>query len=732
MVREYTASENRLLSNISFNHKDKDRLSIFIEIGLYLTIFLGALLLRLYNLGDRAMHHDESLHAFHSWQLSEGLGLIHNPMMHGPLQMELTAGIFFLFGDSDFTARLLYVLAGSLLTLMPFFFRSWLGRTGGVITSLLFAISPALLYFSRFARNDILMAVFTFGLVIAMWKYIETSKVKYLYFFSGLLALSFGTKESAYLISGLIGLYLIFYCLYEAWNRISEPIDLSKTTYPNLLAKLIKSAFVYFREGISLSKTSPQLSLLVVITCATLPQWSAFLGITENLPPISWINITLLNEKGVIGMPIGGGKVLAFTFVSALLGTSFYIGYRWCWHIWWRCALIFYTIWILIYTTLLTNIGGGIRSGIWQSLGYWIVQQGEARGDQPFHYYLMITPLYEYLPLFVATFAILHYLINPSRFKLFLIYWCITTFTLYTIASEKMPWLLVNITVPLIVLSGHYLGNILTTIRLQNIVSYKNVISIISAPVACIFIWIAIKSFKDANDNVSTSIAITITLSICVVFYIFIKRNLTNQNSERLNYIILGFVAFLTVLTIRTSIHASYKNADIPVEMIVYTQTSPDLKTVAEAFDKMSLSTNIQIDQTNGFTWPWSWYLRNHPNIDYPIYNSGPIEQTITADVILVHSSNNKVSSDRIISSGFKNGVIIPHRWWFPEYTYREVSIKKIAGSISDMDSWHRLLSYWFHRDGVAENIGSEDAYLYTKENFPEIDLRSAEIRSPK
>ncbi|MFL2784491.1 MAG: flippase activity-associated protein Agl23, partial [Dehalococcoidia bacterium] len=148
------------------------------------------------------MHHDESLHAFHSWQLSEGLGLIHNPMMHGPLQMELTAGIFFLFGDSDFTARLIYVLAGSLLTLMPFLFRSSLGRTGGVITSLLFAISPALLYFSRFARNDILMAVFTFGIIVAMWKYLETSKVKYLYFFTGLLALSFGTKESAYLISG--------------------------------------------------------------------------------------------------------------------------------------------------------------------------------------------------------------------------------------------------------------------------------------------------------------------------------------------------------------------------------------------------------------------------------------------------------------------------------------------------------------------------------------------------
>ena len=678
------------------------------------------------------MHHDESLHAFHSWQLSEGLGLIHNPMMHGPLQMELTAGIFFLFGDNDFTARLLYVLAGSLLTLMPFFFRSWLGRTGGVITSLLFALSPALLYFSRFARNDILMAVFTFGLVVAMWKYMETSKVKYLYFFSGLLALCFGTKESAYLISGLLGLYLILYCLYEVWNHIDKPINLSKTTYPIFVVKFIKSIFTYYRGGISLSKVSPQLSLLIVISSVTLPQWSAFLGIMGNFPPISWMNITLLSQEGLIGMPVGGGKVLAFTFVSALLGTSFYIGYRWCWNIWWRCALIFYAIWILIYTTLLTNIGGGIRSGMWQSLGYWIVQQGEARGGQPFHYYLMITPLYEYLPLCVALCAILYYLANPSRFKLFLIYWCITTFTLYTIASEKMPWLLVNITVPLIVLSGHYLGNIVTTTKFQNLSSFKNILSLISAPIACTLIWIAIKSFKDTHSNISTGIAITIALSLCVFFYVSIKRILNKQNSEPMNFIIIGFVVFLTVLTIRTSIHTNFKNADIPVEMIVYTQTSPDLKTVAEAIDRISLSNNIQIDQTNGFTWPWSWYLRNRPNVGYPVYNSGPIEQKITADVILVHSANNDVSSNQIISSGFKNGVRIPHRWWFPEYTYREISFKKIAGSISDLSSWNRLLSYWFHRDGVSENIGSEDFYLYTKNAFPKIDLISTEIRSYK
>jgi predicted membrane-bound mannosyltransferase len=105
---------NRVLASLK-NLSSQFRIpnSFYSEISSYLIIFIISLAIRSYDLAGRAMHHDESLHAFHSWKLFEGLGLIHNPMMHGPLQMELTAGIFFLLGDSDATARLLYVLMGS-------------------------------------------------------------------------------------------------------------------------------------------------------------------------------------------------------------------------------------------------------------------------------------------------------------------------------------------------------------------------------------------------------------------------------------------------------------------------------------------------------------------------------------------------------------------------------------------------------------------------------------------
>ena len=181
----------------------------------------GALLvvggaMRLWDLGSRAVHHDESLHAYYAWKLASGDGYAHDPLMHGPLQFELNAAIFLLFGDSDYTSRLLYAIAGSALILMPLLFRKRLGTLGAIFTAAMLAFSPAMLYFSRFARNDILMAVWVLGLVICLWRYIDEGKARYLHIAAGLLALAFATKESAYLITGLLGLYLI--CLLLARN----------------------------------------------------------------------------------------------------------------------------------------------------------------------------------------------------------------------------------------------------------------------------------------------------------------------------------------------------------------------------------------------------------------------------------------------------------------------------------------------------------------------------------
>ena len=222
----------------------------------YAALMVVAAVMRLWDLDLRAMHHDESLHAYFAFQLSSGAGYQHDPMMHGPLQMEATAGLFRLLGDSDFTARLLYAIAGVVLVGMPYFFRQRLGNLGALLVAVMFLFSPTLLYFSRFARNDILMAVFTFGLVITMWRYLDEGKNKYLYLFAGLLALAFATKETAYVVTVALGLYLFGVIVIRNWSRIARGVMEGEVSPPVALARLVRGAWSSTMVGLRLDDPS--------------------------------------------------------------------------------------------------------------------------------------------------------------------------------------------------------------------------------------------------------------------------------------------------------------------------------------------------------------------------------------------------------------------------------------------------------------------------------------------
>ena len=191
-------------------HKNSKNFSNISLIFLFVFILLISFLSKIWGLGDRVMHHDESLHAYYAWELAFGEGYQHNPMLHGPLQMEAIALVFKIFGDSDFTARFLHALLGSFLVFLPYFFRSKLGNLGAIFSALLIAVSPSLLYFSRFARNDIIVVFLTLSLVVVIWNYIDSGKRRNLYLISIITALLFCTKETAYMIVFSLGVYLFF------------------------------------------------------------------------------------------------------------------------------------------------------------------------------------------------------------------------------------------------------------------------------------------------------------------------------------------------------------------------------------------------------------------------------------------------------------------------------------------------------------------------------------------
>lgn len=95
---------------------------------------------------------------------------------------------------------------------------------------------------------------------------------------------------------------------------------------------------------------------------------------------------------------------LIFTFTIAI-----FVGLWWDRRRWVITAVIFHTIFLILYTSVFTNPSGWF-SGTIGSLGYWLEQQAVQRGSQPWYYYFFVTPFYEFLPIIFSTLAIGYWL----------------------------------------------------------------------------------------------------------------------------------------------------------------------------------------------------------------------------------------------------------------------------------------------------------------------------------
>ncbi len=167
-----------------------------------------ALATRLIDLGNRPMHHDEAQEAWIAWRLVDAGDFEYDPVWHGPLAYLLDAIAFLVLGVSDSSARVMAGLAGAALVATPWLLRARLGNVGALACSLLLLLSPSLLYYSRFSRNDMLVALLTVALVVVVDRFCRAPRRHHPALFGVLLAALFATKESAVIVVGL-GLALL-------------------------------------------------------------------------------------------------------------------------------------------------------------------------------------------------------------------------------------------------------------------------------------------------------------------------------------------------------------------------------------------------------------------------------------------------------------------------------------------------------------------------------------------
>lgn len=654
--------------------------------------------MRLWDLGTRAIHHDESLVAYFSWQFYTGQGYEHNPLMHGPFQFYGMAGIFWLLGDSDFTARLLPALMGTGMILLPLLLRHRLGNVGALITSGMITFSPGMLYYSRFAREDIYMGFWTLALLGLVWRYVDDPRNRWLYLIGAVMALGFATKENQFMLVAILGLGLV------------------------VIGRSDVGRWVWGQR--SLKDWGPAASVALVLGLLTLPLVGAAAGVLQGyLPPdIKLAAPDDLAAGGPVGAPRGAGYAIAIAIVLALFVTSIGIGLLWRRGPWLRVLLIFWAVYLTLHTTFFTNFVG-VGSGVWQALGYWIAQQDVARGNQPWYYYFIIVPLYEFLPFLIALGAAAYYAFKGDVFTRFLVIWAALTFIAYTIASEKMPWLLVHVALPLIVLAGRALGGVLTGVSWSRVARRGAIYVALGLPLALLLAWRVIFFRWNESNQLGSFFQVWAMLAtigaLCVLFWWIIRRIGARAAWSSALVVI---VAVMALLTVRAGILAAYVYGDVPQEMLVYTQTSPDVRRLAEEIKAIGVRTGdreklrITIDAADGYTWPWAWYLRDYQNTGYPDYAASKPVAAPDSEVVVVNYRN-KTALDTTLSGEFSKGRRIVHRWWFPE-NYRGLTPGAFFATVADPARWRTAVNYFLYRK-LPYGLEGVDAFVYFSGEIP-------------
>lgn len=198
-----------------------------------IVLLLAAVFTRFYMLDARAMSHDESLHVYYSYKLYTEGDFDHTPLMHGPILFHMTAAAYALFGDNDFTGRLYTAVLGVIMVMMPLAFRRWIGRWGALLACGMILLSPLLMYYNRYIRHDTPSILSSLVMIWAIMMYLDgplnvRKKAYWLYILGAGMIWNLGSKETAFMYIGFIGLFLMLYWFVrmaqQAWKIPGKPL----------------------------------------------------------------------------------------------------------------------------------------------------------------------------------------------------------------------------------------------------------------------------------------------------------------------------------------------------------------------------------------------------------------------------------------------------------------------------------------------------------------------------
>jgi uncharacterized protein (TIGR03663 family) len=195
-----------------------------------LAVAVGAIALRLPRLALRPMHGDEANQAVKAGILFETGVYRYDPgEHHGPSLYYLTLPSLWLnsaktFAETDEDMyRIVPLVFGVAILLLLLLLGDGLGRAAAIVAGVLVALSPAMVFYSRYYVQEMLLVFFTLAAIACGWRYVRTKSVAWAAAAGAAIGLMHATKETWVLAAAALAAGLALAVLWTRWREGPTP-----------------------------------------------------------------------------------------------------------------------------------------------------------------------------------------------------------------------------------------------------------------------------------------------------------------------------------------------------------------------------------------------------------------------------------------------------------------------------------------------------------------------------
>ena len=320
-------------------------------------------------------------------------------------------------------------------------------------------------------------------------------------------------------------------------------------------------------------------------------------------------------------------------------------------------------IFVLLYTSLFTNLAG-LASGTFGALGYWLGQQGVQRGEEPWFYYLLLLPQYEFVAVLLFPIAIAWFGIGALRtrrcglslsrkqfVRALLIVWSLGMLGVLSWAGEKMPWITIHIALPMTLLAAGYVGDAIAWFERRREkrgeIALAAVVVGLFGAAFLVLAWASDGTFVNGNLGPTQTLRAGVLSNWWMTVYLpwFLLLAAAAGGIWRLGprrallTLLLATTAAFSLAEVHAGWRMTYLQGDVPVDMLIYVQTSPDVPRVTDQLTQLSQEVTggmgLEVWYDDVTQWPFNWYLHDFTNRRY-FGSQLPTEQPMTAPVVII------------------------------------------------------------------------------------------------